>query len=197
MVFTFCNPDVAFLSKIAFSVFAVNDSGWLITHTAAGDQISLLNGTGPYKLDQWQKGTEIDYSAFDGYWGDKAVTPNAVLRWQGESAARLQELQAGTIDGMTLVGPTDFGTVEGNPDLKLQPSGGLNTLYLGMNHDVAPWDNDAVRKAIGDRHRPTAHRRQLSCRQARKSRPTSPRARSRSPARATIGRPRTSMRHAR
>jgi len=49
---------------------------------------------------------------------------------------------------MTLVGPTDFATVEGNADLKLQPSGGLNTLYLGMNHDLAPWDNDAVRKAI-------------------------------------------------
>ena len=29
VVFTFCNPDVAFLSKIAFSVFAINDSSWL------------------------------------------------------------------------------------------------------------------------------------------------------------------------
>jgi peptide/nickel transport system substrate-binding protein len=148
VVFTFCKPDVAFLSKIAFSVFAVNDSAWLIQHTAAGDHINLMNGTGPYKLDKWQKGTEIDYTAFDGYWGDKAVTTNAVLRWQGESAARLQELQAGTIDGMTLVGPTDFATVEGDANLKLQPAAGLNTLYLGMNHDFAPWDNDAVRKAI-------------------------------------------------
>lgn len=148
VVFTFCNPDVAFLSKIAFSVFAVNDSDWLIKHTAAGDQISTMNGTGPYKLDKWQRGTEIDYSAFDGYWGTKAVTPKAVLKWQAESAARLQELQAGTIDGMTLVGPNDFDTVSNDPNLKLQPAAGLNTLYLGMNHDLAPWDNDKVRQAI-------------------------------------------------
>ncbi len=148
VVFTFCNPDVAFLSKIAFSVFSINDSGWLIAHTAAGDQISLMNGTGPYALDQWQRGTEIDYTAFDGYWGTKAATPKAVLKWQGESAARLQELQAGTIDGMTLVGPTDFDTVNNDSNLKLQPAAGLNTLYLGVNHDLDPWSNDQVRQAL-------------------------------------------------
>ncbi len=148
VVFTFCKPDVAFLSKIAFSVFAVNDSAWLIQHTAAGDQISLMNGTGPYALDQWQRGTEIDYKAFDGYWGDKAKTPTAVLKWQKESAVRLSDLSSGVIDGMTLVGPTDFDTVSSNPDLKLQPAAGLNTLYLGMNHDDAPWDNLKVRQAI-------------------------------------------------
>ena len=91
VVFTFCNPDVAFLSKIAFSVFAINDSAWLIAHTAAGTQISTMNGTGPYKIDQWQRGSEIDYSAFDGYWGDKAGNAKAVLQWQNESAARLQD----------------------------------------------------------------------------------------------------------
>jgi ABC-type transport system substrate-binding protein len=148
VVFTFCNPDVAFLSKIAFSVFAVNDSEWLIAHTADGTQISTMNGTGALKFDTWTRGSEIDYSRYDDYWGDKSAPATAVLRWSAESAARLQELGAGTIDGMTLVGPTDFPTVEGNPDLKLQPAAGLNTLYLGMNHNFAPWDNPEVRKAI-------------------------------------------------
>jgi peptide/nickel transport system substrate-binding protein len=146
--FTFCNPDVAFLSKIAFSVFAINDSDWLIKHTADGTQTSTLNGTGAFKFDQWQRGAEIDYSRFDNYWDVKAVPATGVLRFSAESAARLQELQAGTVDGITLVGPADFPTVEADTNLKLQPSGGLNTLYLGMNHNVAPWDNKAVRQAI-------------------------------------------------
>ena len=119
-----------------------------ITHTAAGDQINTMNGTGPLKFDQWTRGQEIDYSRFDGYWGDKSVPATAVLRWQAQSASRLQELQAGTIDGMTLVGPTDFDTVKNNSALSLQPAPGLNTLYLGMNHDAAPWDNPKVRQAI-------------------------------------------------
>jgi peptide/nickel transport system substrate-binding protein len=149
VVFTFCNPDVAFLSKIAFSVFAINDSDWLIAHTADGSQIDTLNGTGAFKFEGWQRGSEIDYSRFDDYWGDKAVAATGVLQFQAESAARLAALQAGSIDGMTLVGPTDFATVSNDSNLSLDQSGGLNTLYLGMNHNVAPWDNPEVRKAIG------------------------------------------------
>jgi len=128
----------------------VNDSAWLIKNTADGTQISTMNGTGPYKFDKWQRGSEIDYAAFDDYWdaANKAKTPKAVLKWQKEAAVRLSDLTSGAIDGMTLVGPQDFPTVEGNPALKLQPAAGLNTLYLGMNHDDAPWDNDKVRQAI-------------------------------------------------
>jgi ABC-type transport system substrate-binding protein len=149
VVFTFCNPDVAFLSKIAFSVFSINDSEWLIAHTADNSHLESMNGTGPLKFDSWTRGSEIDYSRFDNYWGpDKSVPATAVLQYQAEAAARLQALQAGSIDGMTLVGPTDFTTVSNDPNLSLQPSGGLNTLYLGMNHDVEPWSNPEVRQAI-------------------------------------------------
>lgn len=150
VVFNLCAPDVAFLSKIAFTVFAINDSDYLIEHAAAGDLKDGLNGTGPLKLDQWQRGTEIDYSRFDNYWGDPAATATAVLRWITEPAGRLTELQAGTVQGITNVGPADFETVSNNLDLQLVPAegGGLNTLYLGMNRNFAPWDNAAVRDAL-------------------------------------------------
>ena len=71
VVFTMCNPDVAFLQKVAFSVFAINDSGWIEEHAPDGSIKDLLNGTGPYKLDQWNKGTELTYSAFENYWNDE------------------------------------------------------------------------------------------------------------------------------
>jgi ABC-type transport system substrate-binding protein len=148
VVFTFCNPDVAFLSKVAFSVFAINDSAWLATHSADNSFLETMNGTGPYMLSQWQRGAEIDYARFDNYWGEPAAAATAVLRWQSESAARLQQLQAGTVDGITLVGPDDFDTVSNDPNLQLKPAGGLNTLYLGFNHDIEPWNNPEVRKAL-------------------------------------------------
>jgi ABC-type transport system substrate-binding protein len=148
VVFTLCAPDVAFLSKVAFSVFGINDSDYLITHATAGDLKDSMNGTGPYKLDAWQHGTELDFSAYDGYWGDPALAPSAVLKWITDPGPRLQELQSGNTDGITNVGPTDFGTVEGDPTLQLLQQGGLNTLYLGMNHNFAPWDDAAVRQAL-------------------------------------------------
>jgi len=53
--------------------------------------------------------------------------------------------------GFTLVGPNDFKTVSDDASLLLAPAPegqALNTLYLGMNHDKAPWDKLEVRKAV-------------------------------------------------
>jgi peptide/nickel transport system substrate-binding protein len=148
VVFTLCSPDVAFLAKVAFTVFAINDSDFLIAHTAAGDIQDVMNGTGPFVLDQWQRGTELDYSRFDGYWGDAAATASAVLRWATDAATRLTDLQAGTVHGITNVGRDDFETVRSDANLQLLEQAGLNTLYVGMNHDVEPWSIPEVRQAI-------------------------------------------------
>ena len=148
VVFDLCNADVAFLSKMAFSVFAINDSDYLIQHAAAGDLSASMNGTGPYKFVQWQRGTEIDFARNDNYWGDKAASATGVLQWNKDATARLQALQAGTVDGITLVDPGDWATVQGDSSLSLDAAPGLNTLYLGMNHDDQPWSNPLVRQAM-------------------------------------------------
>jgi ABC-type transport system substrate-binding protein len=153
VVFNLCNPDVAFLQKVAFSVFGINDSGWIETHAADGTIKDVMNGTGPYELDEWRKGDSLIYSAFENYWDKEnyPLVPNAVLRWATESGARLQALQGGNVTGITLVGPNDFDTVANDASLLLAPAPvgeALNTLYIGMNHDTEPWDDVNVRKAI-------------------------------------------------
>lgn len=153
VVFELCNPDVAFLSKIAFSSFAINDTAWLESHidpagTTNQAIVEQVNGTGPYKLDAWTRGSDITMSRNDAYWGEKAKTEKLIVRWGAEAAQRLVELQSGTVDGIDNVGPTDFPTVEGNADLQLKPREGLNVLYLGMNNTFAPFDKEEVRLAI-------------------------------------------------
>ena len=153
VVFELCNPDVAFLSKIAFTSFAINDTAWLeskIDPAGTTNQaiVSEVNGTGPYKLDAWNRGSDITMSRNDAYWGDKAKTEQLIVRWSTEAAQRLVELQSGTVDGIDNVGPTDFATVEGNADLALKPREGLNVFYVGFNNKFAPFDNVLVRQAI-------------------------------------------------
>ena len=53
VVFDLCNPDVAFLSKIAFASFAINDSDYLEANVEDGTIIEQPNGTGPYSLENW------------------------------------------------------------------------------------------------------------------------------------------------
>ena len=160
VVFEFCNPNVAFLSQIAFSALAIDDAAHLIAHGPDGSILETPNGTGPYKFSEWDRGNRITYVANDAYWGEKALTPNLEIRWSDQAAQRLVELQAGTVDGIDNPGTADFAAIEADSNLAIYPREGLNTFYLGMNNSYAPWDNAKVRQAIAlgiDRERIVAN----------------------------------------
>ena len=157
VVFTLCNPDVAFLAKVAFSSFAIDDSAYLEAHAEDGSIVDEPNGTGPYRLDTWNRGSDITLTANEDYWGDAALSPTVIFRWSTEAAQRLVELQAGSVDGIDNPGPDDFETIEGDDTLALYPREGLNTLYFGFNNNPSiegfdnstnPFADEAVRQAI-------------------------------------------------
>ena len=146
--FQLCNPDAAFLPKVAFSAFGIQDSDYLAKHVPDGSILATPNGTGPYKFKEWSKGNRIVWEANPDYWGDKAKTPTAELHWSDESAARLLDLQSGTVDGIDNPGSTDIGTIQADSSLKFYPRAGLNTLFLGFNNTQKPFDDVRVRQAI-------------------------------------------------
>lgn len=146
--FQLCAPDVAFLSKIAFSAFGIQDSGHLAAHAPDKSYLDQPNGTGPYKLKQWDKGNRIVFEANPDYWGKKALTPNLEFRWSDQAAQRWLELQSGSVDGIDNPGTDDIAAIKGNSDVTFYPREGLNTLYIGMNDKIAPWSDENVRKAI-------------------------------------------------
>jgi peptide/nickel transport system substrate-binding protein len=148
VVFDLCNPDVAFLAKVAFTSFAIHDADYLEAHAEDGSLVEEPNGTGPYMLDTWSRGTEITLAANPDYWGDAPLSETVIFRWSAEAAQRLVELQSGTVDGIDNPGPDDFTTIENDANLQLLPREGLNTFYVGFNNAFAPWDNPEVRQAI-------------------------------------------------
>lgn len=147
--FTLCAPDPAFLAKIAFSAMAIHSADQLQATGGGGDEL-LSNpiGTGRYKLAKWDHGNEMDFVRNDDYWGEKAIEPNFILRWNSEASARLVELQSGNADGIANLAPSDFAAVQSNPDLAVLPIPSTNILYLGINNTMAPFDNIKVRQAM-------------------------------------------------
>jgi ABC-type transport system substrate-binding protein len=143
-----CVPDPAMPSKIAFTSFAIQPKEWLESTGGNGELLEKPIGTGPYYVAQWERGNQVVFKRFDGYWGEKAQTETLVFRWGTESAQRLLELQSGTVDAIDNVGPDDFETVEGDSNLQLIPREALSTFYVGMNVNFAPFDNEQVRQAI-------------------------------------------------
>ncbi len=146
--FNLCKSDPAFLAKVAFTPFGIQPAEYIAETGGTGVILEAPIGTGAYMVDEWVRGDSVIYKRFEDYWGDPAIAETAVLRWNAEGAARLLELQAGTVDEITNVSPDDFATVEDDPNLQLLPIANPNILYVGMTNTFEPFNDVAVRQAI-------------------------------------------------
>jgi ABC-type transport system substrate-binding protein len=146
--FTLCAPDPAFTQKLAVTNFSVNDSGWLAAAIDDGSLATTMNGTGPLELSAWEQGVQILLTRNDAYWGDKAASERVVIQWEPESAARLLQLRAGTVDAADNAAPTDEAAIAADASLALLTRPGFNTFYLNFNNRYAPVSDVRVRQAI-------------------------------------------------
>lgn len=60
--------------------------------------VSISNGTGPYQFVNWERGKQIDLTAFDSYWGDAPEIKDVTFRFIEEASTRVSALQAGEIN---------------------------------------------------------------------------------------------------
>ncbi len=147
--FTLCYPDPAFLSKVAFAVFAIQDKDYLDANGGDSAKMSEApNGTGPYTVKEWVHGDHITFEANASYWGGVPANQTLIFRWSAEAAQRLLELQAGTVDGIFAPSSEDYATIQADPNLSLVPYQTGNVFYIGMNNTKPPFDNELVRKAV-------------------------------------------------
>jgi ABC-type transport system substrate-binding protein len=149
VTFTLCKPTPAFRQIAAFGVFGIQPEEYLTSTGGGGEQL-LRNpvGTGPFELNTWEAGSQVVLDRFEDYHGTQAVVDRLVVQWQAESAARLNALNAGTVDVIAKLGPDDFDTVKDDANLQFLPGASPNIFYLGMTNTFPPFDDVNVRKAI-------------------------------------------------
>jgi ABC-type transport system substrate-binding protein len=146
--FTMCVPDPAFPSKAAFSVFSVQPKEFLEAAIPTGEHLENMIGTGPYMLESWNRGDSIVFKRFDDYWGDAPNADTVVFRWSTEGAARLLELQSGTVDGIDNPSPDDFEVIAEDDSLALYERQAINIFYVGLTNTFEPFNDPMVRQAI-------------------------------------------------
>ncbi|HUQ22427.1 MAG TPA: ABC transporter substrate-binding protein, partial [Gaiellaceae bacterium] len=105
-------------------------------------------GTGPYMLKSWNVGNSMELVPNKFYWGKKPKITRVILRPIGDTAARLQALQSGEVQGIDGVNPSDFATVRSNPKLTLKVRPVFSVGYIGINQAKPPFDKLAVRQAL-------------------------------------------------
>lgn len=149
--FTLCNPDPAFLAKIANPTFSIQDAN--VLNAAKGDSQVLSQdvvGTGPYKVVEFIPGDRIVLEANPDYWGIPPKNNKITFRWSVSSSVREADLQFASADAANNVSIPSFSRVVENPRFKLYYRSALNVAYLGMNNTIAPFDDERVRQAFAN-----------------------------------------------
>ncbi len=141
-------PAFAIQSPTALEEYAADDVGGTseaptLSEYAQGHP----TGTGPFMFESWEPGAEATVSAYDGYWGEQGQVQQVIFRVIGDTTARRQALESGSIDGYDLVAPADLGALE-SAGYMLVNRDPFNILYLGMNQADPALADPRVRQAI-------------------------------------------------
>ncbi len=121
---------------------------WIV-NTEAKDLKTAEDGTGPYTLGSWKRGSSLSLEAWDGYWGQKAKNKDVVFNYFTDATALGNALLTNQVDIVTSVqSPDALSQFENNPDFTVNDGKSTTKELLAFNDRVAPFDNVDVRKAL-------------------------------------------------
>lgn len=147
VTFELCSPDRTFPAKVGTSAFSIQEDSVLAEANGDPVQVSLSAvGTGPYKITE-KNLAYIRLEKRSDYWGVPVRLRHINLTWNESNGVRLRNLTARAADGIT-AGVNDINTIDADPYLKVVESPVVNTIFLGMNNTIAPFDNLAIRQAL-------------------------------------------------
>jgi peptide/nickel transport system substrate-binding protein len=126
-------------------------AGMMISPKAlSGDVTQHLACAGPFKLTQRVAQDRIVVDRFPDYWNAKAIKLDRIIyEPQPDTTVRLVNLQAGQLDMVERLGPTDVAAVKKDPKLRLISQTAL--AYYSMSINLAgnsPLKDPRVRAAL-------------------------------------------------
>ncbi|GAA2712841.1 ABC transporter substrate-binding protein [Actinoplanes palleronii] len=129
--------------------FVYNLSYVWIVNSAATDRTTKADGTGPYQLGDWKRGSTLSLTRFDGYWGTKAANAGVVFHYFTDATALNNALLTNAVDVVTSEqSPDALAQFSGNSAYQVSNGKGTTKLLLAFNDKVAPFDNVQVRQAV-------------------------------------------------
>jgi len=138
------NPDGNFL-------FRMGENTAVILHPASvASAATKPVGTGPYKLDNWAKGSAISLSKWDGYRDAGAIRLKKVtFRFINDSSAQVAALLAGDIDGMPrFQSPQSLKQFQSDKRFVVELGSTAGKGIMTINNRKKPFDDVRVRRAL-------------------------------------------------
>lgn len=106
-------------------------------------------GTGPFRFDNWAKGSSITIVRNDDYWGDKVALAKAEFRIIPDAAAAIPALLSGDVQCFPFMPVGDaLAQIEADPRFTVVIGATEGETILSTNNKKPPFDNLKVRQAI-------------------------------------------------
>ncbi|WP_307852448.1 ABC transporter substrate-binding protein [Glaciihabitans sp. dw_435] len=120
-----------------------------IMNDALKDPTTAEDGTGPYKLGTWKRGSSLSLERDADYWGTAAKNKEVVFTYFTDATALNNALLTNAVDIVTSVqSPDAIPQFENNADYKVNDGDSTTKEVLAYNDRVAPFNNVKVRQAI-------------------------------------------------
>ena len=105
-------------------------------------------GTGPYKMENMQPGTELTLVRNDDYYEGTPVYEKLTFRYVGDASARVSALKSGQADVIDAV-PTEFaGDLQADANIDLISKPGLQVFGVGLNQKNELLQDKTIRQAL-------------------------------------------------
>ena len=121
----------------------------ILDPASANDAATKPTGTGPFKLQQWNKGSSVTLSRAETYREPAKIKLNRVtFKFINDPAAMINATMAGDVDLVPNF-PTDgLPMVKGNPEFVFTEGTTEGETILATNNKRKPFDDVQVRRAI-------------------------------------------------
>lgn len=153
-------PNAALIHAFSTPHWPIYSGVVLSAHTPAelSSDPTLSIGTGPFKVGDYVKGSELtlerneDYAWAPETWGHDgtAYLDEVVIQFVPEPQARIGALGSGQADAIDQVPPLNIGEVEGAGGVIITKDNTGTPYYLALNPNIAPFDDKNVRLAFRD-----------------------------------------------
>jgi peptide/nickel transport system substrate-binding protein len=135
------DPDFLFLMGQATAI--------MVEPKSADGNATKPVGTGPYRLENWSKGSSVSLAKWDGHRSAANVKlKRATFRFISDPAAQVAALLAGDVDAFPRVTPRSVPQFKENPRFQVLVSGSRAKTILAINNKKKPFDDVRVRRAI-------------------------------------------------
>jgi peptide/nickel transport system substrate-binding protein len=105
-------------------------------------------GSGPYKIERWETGTEMRLKRFKDYWGPPPSIETIVFRTVPDLSARMLLLKNGDVDVALDIPLREMQSLKGDPNVKVTLAPSTTKVAIGMNQAIPPFDKKDLRLAL-------------------------------------------------